>query len=70
MAIEEIKSVLTSLKEKKIGILITDHNVREALEICDKAIVINNGAIIAQGPKNELINNDIVKKVYLGNMYS
>ena len=70
MAIEEIKSVLISLKEKKIGILITDHNVREALEICDKAIVINNGAIIAQGPKNELINNDIVKKVYLGNMYS
>ncbi len=70
IAIEEIKSVLTSLKEKKIGILITDHNVREALEICDKAIVINNGAIIAQGPKNELINNDIVKKVYLGNMYS
>ena len=70
LAIEEIKSVLTSLKAKKIGILITDHNVREALEICDKAIVINNGAIIAQGPKNELINNDIVKKVYLGNMYS
>ena len=70
MAIEEIKSVLISLKEKKIAILITDHNVREALEICDKAIVINNGAIIAQGPKNELINNDIVKKVYLGNMYS
>ena len=70
LAIEEIKSVLTSLKAKKIGILITDHNVREALEICDKAIVINNGAIIAQGPKNDLINNDIVKKVYLGNMYS
>jgi len=70
LAIEEIKSVLTSLKAKKIGILITDHNVREALEICDKAIVINNGSIIAQGPKNELINNDIVKKVYLGNMYS
>jgi len=70
IAIDEIKEVLISLKEKNIGILITDHNVREALEICDKAIVINNGEIIADGPKEKLINDEIVKKVYLGNMYS
>ena len=70
IAIDEIKEVLISLKEKNIGILITDHNVREALEICDKAIVINNGKIIADGPKEKLINDEIVKKVYLGNMYS
>jgi len=70
IAIDEIKQVLISLKEKNIGILITDHNVREALEICDKAIVINNGEIIADGPKEKLINDEIVKKVYLGNMYS
>ena len=69
IAIDEIKEVLVSLKEKNIGILITDHNVREALEICDKAIVINNGEIIADGPKEKLINDEIVKKVYLGNMY-
>ena len=69
IAIDEIKEVLISLKEKNIGILITDHNVREALEICDKAIVINNGEIIADGPKEKLINDEIVKKVYLGNMY-
>ena len=50
--------------------MITDHNVREALEICDQAIVINNGGIIAHGPKDELITNELVKKVYLGNMYS
>ena len=69
IAIDEIKEVLMSLKEKNISILITDHNVREALEICDKAIVINNGEIIADGPKEKLINDEIVKKVYLGNMY-
>ena len=69
IAIDEIKEVLISLKEKNIGILITDHNVREALEICDKAVVINNGKIIADGPKEKLINDEVVKKVYLGNMY-
>ena len=70
IAIEEIKQVLISLTKKNIAILITDHNVREALEICNKAIVINNGGIIAMGTKDELIKNELVKKVYLGNMYS
>jgi lipopolysaccharide export system ATP-binding protein len=70
IAIEEIKQVLISLTKKNIAILITDHNVREALEICKKAIVINNGGIIAMGTKDELIKNELVKKVYLGNMYS
>jgi len=70
IAIEEIKQVLISLTKKNIAILITDHNVREALEICNKAIVINNGGIIAMGSKDDLINNELVKKVYLGNMYS
>ena len=70
IAIEEIKQVLISLTNKNIAILITDHNVREALEICNKAIVINNGGIIAMGSKDELIKNELVKKVYLGNMYS
>ena len=70
IAIDEIKQVLIKLKNKNIGILITDHNVREALEICDHAIVINNGSIIAKGDKNSLIKDEIVKKVYLGDMYS
>ncbi|OUW35791.1 MAG: LPS export ABC transporter ATP-binding protein [Verrucomicrobia bacterium TMED175] len=70
IAIDEIKQVLLKLKDKNIGILITDHNVREALEICDHAIVINNGSIIAKGDKNSLIQDESVKKVYLGNMYS
>ena len=70
IAIDEIKQVLAKLKNKNIGILITDHNVREALEICDHAIVINNGSIIAKGDKNSLIKDEMVKKVYLGDMYS
>ncbi len=70
MAIEDIKNVLLKLLKKNIGLLITDHNVRETLEICNKAAIINNGEIIAEGNKDELINNKLVKEVYLGNMYS
>ena len=70
IAIGDIKNVLKKLSDKNIGILITDHNVRETLEICNQAAIINNGEIIAQGVKEELINNELVKKVYLGDMYS
>ena len=70
IAIDDIKQVLVKLKEKNIGILITDHNVREALEICDQAMIISNGALIADGNKTSLINNKIVKEVYLGNMFN
>ena len=69
IAIEEIKNVLKKLVDKNIGVLITDHNVRETLEICNQAAIINNGEIIAEGDKDELINNKLVKKVYLGDMY-
>ena len=70
IAIQEIKKVLNTLKNKGIGILITDHNVRETLEICDHAAIINNGEIIAHGTKENLISNQVVKDVYLGNMYN
>ena len=70
IAIEDIKDVLKKLKSKDIGILITDHNVRETLELCDTAAIINNGEIIAHGTKDELISDKKVKEVYLGNMYS
>jgi len=70
LAIEDIKDILANLARKNIGILITDHNVRETLEICDKAAIINCGEIIAEGNKNELINNELVKETYLGNMFS
>ncbi len=70
LAIEDIKVILANLAKKNIGILITDHNVRETLEICHKAAIINCGEIIAEGNKNELINNKLVKETYLGNMFS
>ena len=70
IAIEDIKNVLRKLVKKNIGVLITDHNVRETLEICDQAAIINNGEIIAEDDKSKLINNELVKKVYLGNMYN
>ena len=70
LAIEDIKDILSSLAKKNIGILITDHNVRETLEICNKAAIINCGEIIAEGNKNELINNELVKETYLGSMFS
>ena len=68
IAIEDIKNVLTKLSKKNIGILITDHNVRETLEICNQAAIINSGELIAEGDTKSLINNDLVKKVYLGDV--
>ena len=70
IAIEDIKNILIKLSKKGIGILITDHNVRETLEICNEAAILMNGEIIAKGGKKDLIENNLVKKVYLGNMYN
>ena len=70
IAIEEIQKILKIVSKKDVGILITDHNVREALDICYESIVINQGKIIATGSKEELISNELVKKVYIGKMYS
>ena len=70
IAIEDIKGVLRKLKSRNIGMLITDHNVHETLELCDKAAIINSGEIIARGTKEELIANKKVREVYLGNMYN
>ena len=69
IAIEDIKKVLKKLSSKGISILITDHNVRETLEICNQAAIINNGELISKGSKDELINDELVKKVYLGDMF-
>ena len=70
IAVDDIKKTLLNLKKKGIAILITDHNVRESLEICDKALVINAGKKIAEGTEDELISNSVVKKVYFGNLYN
>ena len=66
ISVGDIKLIIKHLQESGIGVLITDHNVRETLDICDKAYIVGNGYIIASGDANTVINNEQVKKVYLG----
>ncbi|NTU42304.1 MAG: LPS export ABC transporter ATP-binding protein [Nitrospirales bacterium] len=66
IAIIELKKILTYLKNRGLGILITDHNVRETLSITDKAYIIHNGSVMAEGRPEELVNNPSVREAYLG----
>ncbi|MDC0195201.1 LPS export ABC transporter ATP-binding protein [Alphaproteobacteria bacterium] len=66
VSIEEIKIIIKKLKEKKIGVLITDHNVRETLKIVDKVYIVNEGSIFFDGLPEDAINNEKIKKFYLG----
>ncbi|MBI4843813.1 MAG: LPS export ABC transporter ATP-binding protein [Nitrospirae bacterium] len=66
LAVIELKKTLAQLKDKGIGLIITDHNVRETLSITDRAYIISDGKILAHGVPTELINNDLVRKSYLG----
>ena len=68
LIISEIKLLIKNLKVKGIGVLISDHNVNATLDICDFIYVINSGQVIAQGIPDEIIQNELVKKVYLGDM--
>jgi len=66
ISVIEIQKIITHLIERHIGILITDHNVRETLGICHRAYILNNGKIIAQGQPDEILSNKEVQDVYLG----
>ena len=66
LAVNELKKTLRQLTEKGIGLIITDHNVRETLSITDRAYIINDGRILAHGAPEDLIINDLVKRTYLG----
>ena len=66
MQVNEIKELIKNLKKRRIGILITDHNVREALGIIDRAYIIHDGTVLMHGLPKEIIKNKSVKKVYLG----
>ncbi|MBK5914045.1 LPS export ABC transporter ATP-binding protein [Rhodocyclus purpureus] len=66
IAVLEIQKIIRFLKERGIGVLITDHNVRETLGICDHAYIINEGTVLAAGRPDEIIYNESVRKVYLG----
>jgi lipopolysaccharide export system ATP-binding protein len=66
LAVNELKKTLRQLGDRGIGLIITDHNVRETLSITDRAYIINDGRILAHGVPNDLITNELVQKSYLG----
>jgi lipopolysaccharide export system ATP-binding protein len=70
IAVEEIKELLLEIAKKNISILVTDHNVRETLSLCNKAIILSDGMIIAEGNEESLKQNAHVKKKYFGKMFS
>jgi lipopolysaccharide export system ATP-binding protein len=69
LSVIDIQEIIRNLSNEDIGILITDHNVRETLKICDKSYVINSGKVLASGQTKDLLKNENVKKVYLGETF-
>jgi lipopolysaccharide export system ATP-binding protein len=70
ISVNEIKKIIEHLKYRGIGVLITEHNVRETLGICDRAYILNAGKVIAEGTSEEIVNNEQVRKVYLGENFT
>lgn len=70
ISVGEIKEIILHLKDRGIGVLITDHNVRETLDVCEKSYIVNAGQIIAKGTAQDVLSNDKVKSVYLGKDFS
>ena len=66
IAVEDIQDIVSKLKEKNIGILITDHNVHETLSITDRAYLLYDGQILKSGTSEELVSDEMVRKLYLG----
>ena len=69
ISVGEIQRIVRHLKNRGIGVLITDHNVRETLGICDRAYILNEGAVLAQGSPDALLSNPDVRRVYLGDTF-
>ncbi len=69
ISVSDIKQIIRHLRARNIGILLTDHNVRETLEICEKAYIVNEGQIIAEGNADAILSNSKVREVYLGEQF-
>jgi lipopolysaccharide export system ATP-binding protein len=69
ISVIDIQEIIKNLKENNIGILITDHNVRETLDVCDRSYILNDSKIIAEGNSADILKNEKVKKVYLGDNF-
>ena len=70
ISVSDIKSEIRDLSDRGIGVLITDHNVRETLDICDRAYIVHEGHIIADGDADAILSNQTVRQVYLGEGFS
>ena len=70
IAIGDIRDLVSHLKERDIGVLITDHNVRETLDIIDRAYIIHDGKVLIEGTPDEIVGNAEVRRVYLGDRFS
>jgi lipopolysaccharide export system ATP-binding protein len=66
ISVLDVKQIITHLRTRGIGVLITDHNVRETLDICERAYIVNQGEIICEGTPQTILNNKQVRSVYLG----
>ena len=69
LAVIDIKNIIVHLKNRDIGILISDHNVRETLEVCDKAYILNDGKIIESGKPEKIVNSETARRIYLGDEF-
>ncbi len=70
MAISDIRQIIKQLKDRGLGIIITDHNVRETLNVCDRAYIISEGQIIEHGPPEEIVQSEVARKIYLGENFN
>ena len=70
ISVGDIKKIILHLKERGIGILITDHNVRETLDVCEHAYIVSHGELIAEGDANQILANQHVRDVYLGEQFT
>ncbi|MBW1649995.1 MAG: LPS export ABC transporter ATP-binding protein [Deltaproteobacteria bacterium] len=69
LAVSDIKNIIKHLVKKDIGVLVSDHNVRETLEVCDKAYIINEGKTIISGPPQTIVSSEIAREIYLGDKF-
>ena len=70
LSVADLQVIIGELKERGLGVLISDHNVRETLAVCDTAYIVNNGKILTQGPATEIVNSEAARKMYLGENFS
>ncbi len=69
LAVTDIQGIIGQLKDRGLGVLISDHNVREALGVCDRAYILNEGVILEEGTPDQLVNSQLAKRIYLGESF-